>query len=445
MDKQEQGGVSESSTLGVADSHKLTRCRWAIRDILQYLKSERRVPIKRVEKAVQRLDEASFGESAKMLEAEFQPVFCGRKSTPELLSFVQRIFDSVDTAISQRMNGEICPEPNNDGATNETIETAYQYAFELIGLLRQASLCSDRLPSISCDSAKREQAADATEELAARLWDKLTGLRDVFKPTDPMRRQSYASIGPCQFRLGDFQTAYESAVTGETPQPVLPCTNTDGDYWVEATLMNAGHETHRWLMQLRLCCFVDTKAVILMTENYNRCNALRAACPFSNELDGLLRDRLMREQSRLLLDCREVTPQPAVATSTGKPKRTRKKKPLTERTTPEIILAFLRLWHKYPGDNLNTTSIVVKQFPAWCKEQPGAENVRINPTAVTRFLQAKFPKTKHAHTKYKQICDDPDPEVLRIFLDNDISKLKERPLPNNYEPSTLDDEPDFDL
>ena len=112
MDKQEQGGVSVTSSLDVAD--KLPRIRWAIRDILQRLKSDRRVKISLVEKAIRLMDEANFGQSAKMLKAEFQPVFRGRKSTPELILFVQRLFDSVDTAISQRVNEEICSESIGD-------------------------------------------------------------------------------------------------------------------------------------------------------------------------------------------------------------------------------------------------------------------------------------------------------------------------------------------
>jgi len=94
----------------MSDSQKLSRVRWAIRDILQFLQSDRRVPRSRVEKAVRCLKEADFADSAALLEAEFRPVFFGRKSTPELLLFVQSLFHSIDNAVSQRMEHEICPE-----------------------------------------------------------------------------------------------------------------------------------------------------------------------------------------------------------------------------------------------------------------------------------------------------------------------------------------------
>lgn len=94
----------------MADSRQLSCIRWAIRDILQFLQSDRRVPRSRVEKAARYLNEADFGDSATLLEAEFRPVFCGRRATPELLLFVQKLFDSVDAAVGQRVSAEILPE-----------------------------------------------------------------------------------------------------------------------------------------------------------------------------------------------------------------------------------------------------------------------------------------------------------------------------------------------
>ncbi len=88
------------------DAEKLSAARWSVRDILQYLKNNHRVKRTHVEKAVRCLNEAGFEVSAKMLEAEFRPVFQGKKITTELNSSIQSLYDGVDAAISARMNDE---------------------------------------------------------------------------------------------------------------------------------------------------------------------------------------------------------------------------------------------------------------------------------------------------------------------------------------------------
>ncbi len=88
------------------DAEKLSAARWSVRDILQYLKNNHRVKRTLVEKAVRCLNEAGFEDSAKMLEAEFRPVFQGKKITTELSSSIQSLYDGVDAAISVRMNDE---------------------------------------------------------------------------------------------------------------------------------------------------------------------------------------------------------------------------------------------------------------------------------------------------------------------------------------------------
>ena len=88
------------------DAEKLSAARWSVRDILQYLKNNHRVKRTHVEKAVRCLNEAGFEVSAKMLEAEFRPVFQGKKITTELSSSIQSLYDGVDAAISVRMNDE---------------------------------------------------------------------------------------------------------------------------------------------------------------------------------------------------------------------------------------------------------------------------------------------------------------------------------------------------
>ena len=101
------------------DAEKLSAARWAFRDILQYLKNNHRVKRTLVEKAVLRLNEAGFEDSASMLEAEFRPVFQGKKITTELSSSIQSLYDGVDAAISVRMNVRAATELKPDELPNQ--------------------------------------------------------------------------------------------------------------------------------------------------------------------------------------------------------------------------------------------------------------------------------------------------------------------------------------
>ena len=102
------------------DAEKLSAARWAVRDILQYLKNNHRVKRTLVEKAVRRLNAAGFEDSARMLEAEFRPVFQEKKITTELSSSIQSLYEGVDAAISVRMNDRAATErkPDEAGATS---------------------------------------------------------------------------------------------------------------------------------------------------------------------------------------------------------------------------------------------------------------------------------------------------------------------------------------
>jgi len=107
----QQGEIARQNMF---DAEKLSAARWAVRDILQYLKNNRRVKRTSVEKAVRRLNEAGFEDSASMLEAEFRPVFQGKKITTELSSSIQSLYDGVDAAISLRMNARAATELKPD-------------------------------------------------------------------------------------------------------------------------------------------------------------------------------------------------------------------------------------------------------------------------------------------------------------------------------------------